>query len=222
MEGERIMFEKKEMVNVEDIFIDDELYPRTGEVWIVELGYADAMKKGAIFPPIVVAEFEGKIYLIDGKHRIGANKRNKIDDLEAEFIKVNSKEEIFLEAIKRNIKHGHALYAGDKEKIIKKLKIMKYTDEKISDILMIPENSIKNFRANNISNALTKQQIPTEKEEIDLMTRSISLAQTKRPQLIIGGMVGFIETRAFNNSYKKKYRKQLKIIYQKLKELFEK
>ncbi len=215
------MFENRKLIGINQIIEEEEIYPRQNYYWVVSLQYSDAMKTGAEFPPIVVGKFENKFYLIDGKHRLEAYKNLKHDSVDVEIINVNSKAQILEEAIKRNIIQGKQLSAGDKEKAIKNLRLMDYQDEKIAELLMMPLKTLKNFRVNKISNAITKEPIITEKEEISLMTQSIQKAQDKRPQLIIGGMIGFLDNPNIKKSQKLKYKKELKLIYEKLKELFE-
>jgi len=64
---------------IQDIVIDETIYPRTGfDPDIVER-YREAMAAGAIFPPLAITT-DGR--LLDGRHRLEAYKLIGMDEVE--------------------------------------------------------------------------------------------------------------------------------------------
>ena len=96
----------KQKVLIEEIFFDEDLYPRTQCNWQTSYDYSQSMKTGSKFPDIVLAVFNNRKYLVDGKHRIEACKLLKIKSIKAIIYTGWNKKKIFEEAIKYNITHG--------------------------------------------------------------------------------------------------------------------
>ena len=149
----------KRLLKISKIFFDKELYPRINPNWLVIYDYSNSMKAGAKFPPITVALYEGKYYLIDGKHRIEATKNNREDYIHAEILKNLTREQIYIEAVKRNISHGYPLSPKEKKDIILKLEEMKYDRAFIQDLVLIPMDKMTNLIANSLIRSATGQVI---------------------------------------------------------------
>lgn len=62
------------IVDVKDVITDKDYYPRAEWNHLTAYSYAQAMRAGAKFPPIVVAKINGQLILVDGKHRLEAKK----------------------------------------------------------------------------------------------------------------------------------------------------
>ena len=118
-------FDRTQLISIDQIVFDETIYPRCSWGWVTAYDYAQSMKAGAVFPPITVAEYGGKFILIDGKHRVEANKSNKQKHIQCEVLKGLTKQQMFLEAIKRNIINSRPLTPQDKAGIIIHLKEMK-------------------------------------------------------------------------------------------------
>lgn len=152
------------LLSIGEIKEELELYPRHVENkdnwvdWRTKYRYSEAMKAGAIFPPIKVAFFKGSYYLIDGKHRIEAYKICKVDTVETIVLKVKSKDEIFEEAVKSNITHGRSLSIQSKVEVILKFKNMDFTDQKISEIMNIPTSKINSFVADRVVSSVNGEE----------------------------------------------------------------
>ena len=87
--------EIKSEVKLNEVFFDEELYPRSKYSWQTAYDYAQSMRVGAKFPPIILALFNNKKYLVDGKHRIEALKLLKKESVKAIVHTGWSKEKIF-------------------------------------------------------------------------------------------------------------------------------
>ena len=132
-------------VKIGDIIVDETIYPRKQGVWLVAFQYSQAMKAGAVFPPIVLGEYKKKLYLVDGRHRIDANKLLDHDTIEALVKKYTDKKTMFVDAIKFNNIHGKALTVADKTKIFGTLRNWKYPDLTISTLLNTPIDNFNIF-----------------------------------------------------------------------------
>lgn len=143
--------QKIKVLKIEDIKIDNEIYPRKSPDWITSYKYASSMRAGIVFPSITVAKIDGEIKLVDGYHRIQAHIQNKIDTIPVNILEGLTNEQAFLRSIEMNIAHGQPLNVGDRARVIVKLKNMKYPLEKISKIVHIPVNKIDTFIASRIT-----------------------------------------------------------------------
>ena len=101
--------EKIVVINIEDIQFDENIYPRTQYSWHVAWTYSQLMKSGNIFPPIRLGLYKEKYYVIDGKHRIEANKVLGRKQIQAYVKKYNSKKEMIIDAWNLNKTHGKQL-----------------------------------------------------------------------------------------------------------------
>lgn len=145
------MFGNTKILDVNEINLDKDIYPRVDTFWVTVYAYADSMKTGSKFPPVVVTELDNKFVLVDGWHRFEAQaKLLKRKHIEAEIIKCRDKNEAFIEAIQRNAYHGRQFSAYEKAKLIIKLEELKIPQEKISTILGITEKSMIKLKMNRL------------------------------------------------------------------------
>jgi 23S rRNA maturation-related 3'-5' exoribonuclease YhaM len=149
------MFGRAKLFKIKDLVFDEEIYPRMEVNWITAYSYAQAMRTGSIFPPIVVGIFDGKQYVVDGFHRAEAKKMNKEEYIEGEIKKFNSKKEMFIEAVRLNAKHGRPLSSQEKVRIIDILKKYGVQREEISALITIPMDKLEKFEIRTVRNALT-------------------------------------------------------------------
>lgn len=126
--------------------MDTELYPRIKEQWQTYYKYAQAMKVGDIFPAIMVGEYNSKLYVVDGWHRIRAKQLLKEKHIQAFVKKYKNAQDIFLDAIKYNISHGQPLSTQEKVRLVHKLGEMDFELEQISKIVKIPTDKIELFQ----------------------------------------------------------------------------
>jgi len=129
---------KKELIKIKDLVLDEKYYPRLKVGWKTAYAYAQAMKTGAKFPPVLVGLFKGKKYLLDGWHRIEAYKNNKEEYIEAELILFKNEKEMFLAAVRCNAVHGKPYSIQEKVDIANRLQGLKVEQIQISKITGIP------------------------------------------------------------------------------------
>ncbi len=167
----------KSKVKIEEVFFDGDLYPRSSYNWQTGYDYAESMKVGAKFPPIILALFKGKKYLVDGKHRIEACKLNKIKEIEAIVYTGWNKDRIFIEAVKANITHGRGLSPYEKRRIALKLLEMKQTKGDVSKIVQIPLDKLENFVGQRLIDTISGEDINSD--ELENSARQIGKAILK-------------------------------------------
>jgi len=138
----------KKLLKISELLFDRKLYSRMREDWRLVSRYADAMRSGSEFPPILVGNFKGKLYVVDGWHRFMAkNKVLKEEYIEAEVKKYTTWKDMFADGVKSNIAHGRQLTYQERVRIVKKLEDMNFTLQKISKIIMIPPGKIERLKA---------------------------------------------------------------------------
>lgn len=142
-------------VLIKDVFFDEELYPRSGYNWQTGYDYSESMKTGAKFPPIILALYKKKLYLVDGKHRLEAHKILKLKKIDAVVYTGWDKKKIYTEAVRTNINHGRVLSPYEKRTIAMKLLEFKYKDKEISKIINVPTEKLEKFVAQRSVNVLT-------------------------------------------------------------------
>ncbi|SMO84713.1 ParB-like nuclease domain-containing protein [Balnearium lithotrophicum] len=97
---------------ISELEIPQGLLPRviTGTVEEKVKEYADLMENGVEFDPIKVWERkDGRIWVVDGVHRIEASKRIGKEFIEGEPLPIKDELHYRMEAIRHNLKHGLAL-----------------------------------------------------------------------------------------------------------------
>ena len=158
--------EKKiiKQVEIKDIKLDEELYPRSGYDWKVAYDYSQSLLTGAEFPKIILAIYDGKLILVDGKHRIEAYKMVKRKTIKAEVHTGWSKNKIFEQAIKTNIAHGRTLSPFDKRKIALRLRQLKYPEEMIGNLIQVPIGKLNNFIGGRLVNSITGESMIIKSE----------------------------------------------------------
>lgn len=146
-------------IPIEEIVFDESLYPRVKYNWQTGYDYAISMKAGAKFPLVTLAVLNDKKVIVDGKHRIEANKILKMKTIKAEVFVGWNKQKIFEEAIKRNITHGRALSPYEKRVIALKLREMNYKPSDISQLIQVSMDKLENFVAQRLVNSITGETI---------------------------------------------------------------
>ena len=178
---------KRRIVPISEIVVDEKLYPRDKPMEYRIKEYAKEMDRGSVFPPIYLANFGNKNILVDGRHRLEANKERGEKYVNCE-VKDNftSREEIFETAIRMNNKHGQRLTKKDKEVIVLKLQDMKYDIGEIYNLTGIKVQQVSKIQLGKTNSAIPKldgakkifkgkKQIivdrPKQKEEVPLLSK---------------------------------------------------
>lgn len=109
---------KQPTVNIYSLIIDPNLQQRVKLNQDTIYNYSIALSEGEIFPPITIWECDdGKIYLVDGFHRVEAAKLAKMDELPYSS-KSGSYREAMLFTISVNADHGLQRNNADKRKAV--------------------------------------------------------------------------------------------------------
>lgn len=138
---------KTKIISTDKIVLDKNYYPRLGYDFVTGARYYNAMKSGAVFPPIVVSLIDGKYHLVDGRHRLSAYKSMKQRNVTCEVINLKSLEELYLEAVKRNIGHGRQFSTQEVAQICITLENWKFAKTEIAEIVKMPLAGLTKFVA---------------------------------------------------------------------------
>jgi hypothetical protein len=135
---------KVETVSINSLKRDFKLYPRFQVDFITVERFKDAMKAGAIFPPIRADYKTGRI--IDGFHRYQAYSDLRVDMVDVLPEQVKDDADFFMRAVEANKAHGLGYSGADQEKIVKVAKLLKLEREKISLAMAIPVQKFDDLR----------------------------------------------------------------------------
>lgn len=154
-------------VDIKDITVDPELYPRMKHNWQTAFEYSESMKCGSVFPKIILAINNGTLYLVDGKHRIEANKICKLKKIEAIIYHGLSRNEIYKMAVKLNVAHGLGLSTYDKRRAVLKLMEMGVKGKEISLLTNVQEDKLETFVEQRMVSSITGKPINANDDDDD-------------------------------------------------------
>jgi len=86
--------------------------------------YAEHMKEGGAFPPVIVFQDGANYWLADGFHRFFATKKNKGKTIQAE-VQVGTQEEAILFSFSANSNRGLRMSSADKRNIVMRMLMSK-------------------------------------------------------------------------------------------------
>jgi hypothetical protein len=107
-----------QQVAIHDILRDDFLQVRARVEPKVVRQYAEAMKAGAEFPPIILAHIDGSLYLVDGWHRLEAALVIGQDIVWADVCEMTF-DEARWQAAKANTQHGLPLKTAEYREVFR-------------------------------------------------------------------------------------------------------
>jgi len=131
-------------IRLDEIFFDEEIYPRRNVSNKIVEQYLESLKAGEKFPPLEVQKvnYDGEVRILslDGKHRVEAyTLYNKLDgvtpvnEVEVNFWRdevldiEKDKIDLMIRSAELNIRHGHRLSSGDVKSQL--VKIAEITEE---------------------------------------------------------------------------------------------
>lgn len=161
------------------IFIDYDLYPRNHVNYESIKTYAQDMKKGDEFPPVIVGIIDKKYYLCDGLHRFLAHQSLGKNVIRCEILEnIHDKKGFFIASVKANLKHGIRYNKNDRDIILKKFLDMSLSKEEIKNIIHIPEKRIIRKTIHNAQTELSKK-FPSIKENVnsEINTNILSISE---------------------------------------------
>lgn len=132
---------KEKLMN---IMLDPSIHVREIDPFTVSK-YAQAMREGTVFPPLVLESKTNRI--VCGNHRYTAYKRVFDPDFEVpvEFVKFKSEAEIIRMAARDNASHGRPLDTWDMKRVALRLKDLGDTPEEIARTLSVPVRKISEW-----------------------------------------------------------------------------
>lgn len=118
---------------------------RDGPWWANVWAYAEEMRSGATFPPILVGQFEGRLIVVDGYHRVEATKRLGEELIKGTLKRYEAKADLLRAAVEANNHHGVRYTPQDKAYIAQLLAANGFEDVEISVLIGVPVDKLVNF-----------------------------------------------------------------------------
>ena len=134
---------------VNQIVVDEEIYPRNDTNWLTVYQYTQAMETGSVFPPLTVGKKDKSYVLLDGRHRLIAWKNRKATTVPVIVSRIAPKD-FFAEAIRLNALHGRPLAPQERIRAIVKLRQIGYADVRISKLLWMPLTTMRKLVAERV------------------------------------------------------------------------
>lgn len=146
------------LFTIAELELPEDIYTRArGTPWWAHVhAYAEEMKAGAKFPPILVGELDGRLIVVDGYHRVGANKELKIEYIQGIYKKYSSMAELLKDAVDANNHHGIRYTPQDKAYIAKLLEKYGLQKQEVADLVRVPVEKLGNFTVRNLDNKTLK------------------------------------------------------------------
>jgi hypothetical protein len=143
---------------IADLELPEDIYTRArGSPWWAHVhAYAEEMKAGAKFPPILVGELDGRLIVVDGYHRVGAYKELKIEYIQGVYKKYTSLVDLLKDAIDANNHHGIRYTPQDKAYIAKLLQEYGLQKQEVADLVRVPVDKLNGFTIRNLDNKTLK------------------------------------------------------------------
>ena len=146
------------LFTISELETPEDIYTRArGSPWWAHVhAYAEEMKAGAEFPPILVGEFEGRLIVVDGYHRVGASKELGLEFIKGKLKKYKSIVDLVEDSVKANNHHGIRYTPQDKAHIAKLLEEYGLEKQTISSLVRISIDKLDRFTVRNFSNGTMK------------------------------------------------------------------
>jgi len=137
-------------LGLDEIRMDTEIQPREENNEAVIREYAEAMRGGAKFPPVVVFNDGDNHWLADGFHRVLAAKEAGLKKIDAEVREGTSRDAI-LYAVGANATHGLRRTNADKRKVVETLlkdeEWRGWSDREIAKKCLVSHEFVRKMRA---------------------------------------------------------------------------
>jgi len=169
---------KVKQISLAELIVDETLYPRhkisAGNVAILK----EALRSGAIFPPIVLDEKTKKV--IDGWHRIEAVRslQGEGATIEAELRSYTTKQDMVFDAVHLNATQGYKLTTWDRVRSIVLLSDLNADPERIQRALGITKEKL-NKLMERIAIGPKGEKVPLKGSMKDFGGKKITVAQEK-------------------------------------------
>jgi hypothetical protein len=125
---------------IDDLKIDENVYPRNGISDINVYRLISALRTGVKLPPITIEA--RTLRIVDGRHRYEAYKAEKLKTIEVVEKVYASEADLFADTVRLNVSHGEPLDQFNIRSAIVRLNEYGYSKEKISDVVRLPVPAI--------------------------------------------------------------------------------
>lgn len=123
-------------LQINDIVIDESLYPRSQLNEYAVHRMVEAFRAGAVFPPVVVEIKTNR--LIDGRTRYETYLRCNVTEVAVRQKSYPSEADVYADAVRLNTTHGQPLTNYDLRNAVARLEEMKYPHEQIAEVVKVP------------------------------------------------------------------------------------
>ena len=146
------------LFTIAELETPENIYTRArGSPWWAHVhAYAEEMKAGAKFPPIMVGEYEGRLIVVDGYHRVGACKELKIEFINGSIKKYGSIKALVEDSVRANNHHGIRYTPQDKAHIARMLEEYGLQRDAVAELVRVPVDKLEYFTVRNINGKTLK------------------------------------------------------------------
>ena len=128
---------------------DDDLQPRCETDWGTVRDYAEAMREGAKFPPVIVISDGTRYWLADGFHRVHATRKAGLSEIEAD-VREGDRRDAVLFAMGANASHGKRRTNEDKRRAVRLLlndpEWSQWSDREIARVCVVSNGFVSGLR----------------------------------------------------------------------------
>ena len=158
---------------------NDDLQPRCDMDWTLVGEYAEAMKAGAVFPPVTVFSDGNSHWLADGFHRVHATRKAGVTEVEAE-IREGDRRDAVLFAMGANASHGKRRTNEDKRRAVKLLlkdrEWKDWSDREIARVCAVSNRFVSGLRKPSSVNDTQTRTFLRGGSEFEMTTANIGHA----------------------------------------------
>jgi len=129
---------------------------RNGPWWANVYAYAEEMRSGAKFPPILVGQYEDRLIVVDGYHRVEATKSLKVEFIKGTLKKYQNKADLLRAAVEANNHHGVRYTPQDKAHIARLLEENGLESVEICSLVGVQVDKLVGFTIRNGLNGTLK------------------------------------------------------------------
>jgi len=133
------------VLDLDQIVLDRDYYPRVHDDWVTVYKYKDAMEGGAKFPPIHVVDGGNKTFIVlDGWHRTKAANRLKRASMEC-IVHHIPKKKWLATAAELNAKNSRPLTTQDRVMVASRLKGLGYDTAQVARLIQCTVNTVEKW-----------------------------------------------------------------------------
>lgn len=188
------------LLKLSEIKRTTEMQPRTTMQMAVAEDYAEDIKAGAKFPPLIVFRVDGEHILVDGFHRALALQSAGMKKAQCEVLE-GTMRDAFLYASGVNAGHGLRRTNEDKRRAVERLlhdpEWSQWSDNKIADICKVDPKTVAKFRENSMEIHRDPEAEPSKVRMFATKKGTVSKINTgnigKKPAVDVDALIEAIE-----------------------------